>query len=196
MAIHPPESRLWWNEPIAKGELVWIAVAFVWGIIMFVMMIYWHLEGRQNLSPEVYRIDPQVFEERTSAFADKFKVRDEGKDNDIPVAKPPPGSDVYMLARLWQWWPILELERGQNYRLHLSSLDWQHGFSLQPNNINIQVHPGLEHIITITPTQTGEFSVVCNEFCGVGHHTMIGRIHVVEPGTAQAPASQSQEQGG
>jgi cytochrome c oxidase subunit 2 len=196
MAIHPPESRLWWNEPIAKGELVWIAVAFVWGIIMFVMMIYWHLEGRQNLSPEVYRIDPQVFEERTSAFADKFKVRDEGKDNDIPVAKPPPGSDVYMLARLWQWWPILELERGQNYRLHLSSLDWQHGFSLQPNNINIQVHPGLEHIITITPTQTGEFSVVCNEFCGVGHHTMIGRIHVVEPGTAPAPASQSQEQGG
>jgi cytochrome c oxidase subunit 2 len=47
-------------------------------------------------------------------------------------------------------------------------------------NVNIQVHPGLEHVVTITPTQSGEFSVVCNEFCGIGHHTMIGRIHVVD----------------
>lgn len=181
MAITPPEQRIWWNEPIAKGELVWIAVAFIWGIIMFFMMIYWHLEGQQNLSPEVYRIDPQVFEQRTTDFTEKFQVREEG-DTGFPVAKPPPGSDVYMLARLWEWWPVLELEKGQSYRLHLSSVDWQHGFSLQPNNINIQVHPGLEHIVTITPTEAGEYSVVCNEFCGVGHHTMIGRIHVVEPG--------------
>ena len=181
MAMHPPETRVWWNEPIAKGELAWIAIAFVWGIIMFVMMIYWHLEGKQNLSPEVYRIDPAVYEQRTTDFADKFKIGEEGNSG-IPVVKPTPGSDVYMLSRPWQWWPVLTLERGQSYRLHLSSLDWQHGFSLQPNNINIQVHPGLEHIITITPTQSGEFSVVCNEFCGAGHHTMVGRIHVTEPG--------------
>jgi cytochrome c oxidase subunit 2 len=181
MAIHPPQSRVWWNEPIAKGELVWIAIAFLWGIIMFFMMIYWHLEGRQNLSTEVYRIDPAVFEQRTNDFAEKFKSGEEGNSGFL-VAKPPPGSDVYMLSRLWQWWPVLSLERGQSYRLHLSSLDYQHGFSLQPNNINIQVHPGLEHVVTITPTQSGEFSVVCNEFCGVGHHTMVGRIRVTEPG--------------
>jgi cytochrome c oxidase subunit 2 len=75
---------------------------------------------------------------------------------------------------------VLELQKGQSYRLHLSSLDYQHGFSLQPTGINIQVHPGLEHVLTITPTQAGEFSVVCNEFCGLGHHTMVGRIHVVQ----------------
>ena len=50
---------------------------------------------------------------------------------------------------------MLELEKGQTYRLHLSSLDWQHGFSLQPTNINLQVHPGIEHVITLTPTETG-----------------------------------------
>jgi cytochrome c oxidase subunit 2 len=179
MAIHPPENRVWWNEPIARGELVWVAVAFVWGLIMFFMMIYWHLEGQQNLSPEVYRIDPAVFQTRTEEFAEKYKTGEEG-DSGIPVVKPPPG-DVYMLARLWQWWPVLELEKGQTYRLHLSALDWQHGFSLQPINMNVQVHPGLEHIMQITPTAAGEFSVVCNEFCGIGHHTMLGRIRVVEP---------------
>ena len=181
MGIHSPEQRIWWREPIAKGELVWITVAFLWGLFMFFMMIYWHLEGKQNLSPEVYRIDPAVFEQRTTDFVEQYTIREEG-DSGIPVAKAPPGSDIYMLARLWQFWPVLELEKGRTYRLHLSSVDWQHGFSLQPNNINIQIHPGLDHIVNITPTETGEFSVVCNEFCGVGHHTMIGRIHVVEPG--------------
>jgi cytochrome c oxidase subunit 2 len=77
---------------------------------------------------------------------------------------------------------VLELEKGRTYRLHLSSLDWQHGFSLQPVNMNIQVHPGIEHVLTITPTESGVFSVVCNEFCGAGHHQMTGRIRVVEPG--------------
>ena len=41
---------------------------------------------------------------------------------------------------------MLELEKDQTYRLHLSSLDWQHGFSLQPININLQVHPGYDMV--------------------------------------------------
>ena len=41
---------------------------------------------------------------------------------------------------LWRWHPILELEAGKSYRIHLMSMDWLHGFSLQPENINIQVH--------------------------------------------------------
>jgi len=177
MAISPPEQRIWWNQKVERGELVWIVIAFLWGLLMFFMMVYWHLYGKQNLSGEVYRIDPAVYEQRVEAFAEKYKI---GEEADMPVVKAPPGGDTYMLARLWQWWPILQLQKGQTYRLHLSSLDWQHGFSLQPVNINIQIHPGIEHIITLTPTEAGDFTVVCNEFCGIGHHTMVGRIHVVE----------------
>lgn len=184
MAIAPPEERIWWNEKIQRGELVWIAIAFLWGLVMFFMMIYWHIEGKQNLSNEAYRIDPGVFEQRTTDFAEKYKVREDGNTG-YPVVKPPAGGDVYMLARLWEWWPVLELEKGQTYRLHLSSLDWQHGFSLQPINFNLQVHPGIEHVVTMTPTETGTFGVVCNEFCGLGHHQMIGRVYVVEPGKAK-----------
>ncbi|KAB2942602.1 MAG: hypothetical protein K8F92_02885 [Hyphomicrobium sp.] len=183
MAIHPPEAKVWWKEHVALSELLWIWLAFLWGVIMFFMMVYWHLEGRQNISTEAYRIDPQVYEKRVDEFVKEFKVRDEG-DTGIPVVRPLPGNDAYMLARIWSWWPILELVKGQTYRLHLSSIDLQHGFSVQPVNINIQVHPGIEHVITLTPTEAGEFTVVCNEFCGLGHHTMVGRIYVVEPGQA------------
>jgi len=178
MAVQPVKG-LWWNEPLHRMEIIWISIAFVWGLVMFSAMIYWHIAGQQNLSNEAYRIDAQVFAAKAEAMAEQYKIGEEG-DTGVPVVHPPPGSDVYLIARLWEWWPVLEFERGQSYRLHLSSMDWQHGFSLQPTNINIQVHPDYETVLTITPDKAGEFFVVCNEFCGIGHHTMVGKIRVVE----------------
>jgi len=177
MAITPPEERIWWNEPIARTELIWIIVGFIWGLFMFFMMIYWHGAGEQNLSNEAYRITPEAFSTKTTEMVDKYKVREE---SNIPVVHPPPGSDVYLIGRLWQWWPILEFKKDQSYRLHISSLDWQHGFSLQPININLQIYPGYEMVVTVTPNKTGEYSIICNEYCGIGHHTMIGKIYVTE----------------
>ena len=110
-------------------------------------------------------------------MVDQYTVRKETA-RDMPVVHPPAGADVYLLARLWEWYQILELEQGKTYRLHLSSMDWQHGFSLQPENINVQVIPGYEMVIKITPNKSGEYTVVCNEYCGIGHHAMIGRIYV------------------
>lgn len=179
MGITPPAKRVWWNEPVEKSEVLWLFIALLWSLIMFFMMPYWHINGDQNLSNEAYKIRPEVFAERTEAMAAKYTVREEG-DTGVPVVHPPAGSDVYMLGRTWEWWPVLELEKGQTYRLHLSSVDWLHGFSLQPENINIQVHPGYDMVINVTPTSSGEFSVVCNEFCGIGHHNMVGKIHVVD----------------
>jgi len=179
MALTPPEKRLWWKEPLHRMEIVWIAIAFLWGLFMFFMMIYWHVVGDQNLSNEAYRVHKEEFVKRTEAMVEKYKVREVG-DTGVPVVKPPPGSEVYMLGRQFEWWPVLEFEKGKSYRLHLSSADVQHGFSLQPENINLQIHPGYEMVITIKPTRTGTFGVVCNEYCGLGHHQMTGRIIVVD----------------
>ncbi|MBN8956688.1 MAG: hypothetical protein J0H17_08915 [Rhizobiales bacterium] len=177
MAITSPERRVWWNEPVERVELIWAGVALLWGLFMFFFMIAWHFIGQQNLSNEAYRVVPDAYVQKVEDFAQKYQVRDEAG---TPVVKPPAGVDVYLLGRLWQWWPVLELEKGQSYRLHLSAADWQHGFSLQPININIQVHPGYEHVMTLTPTEVGEFGIICNEYCGIGHHTMTGKIIVVD----------------
>ena len=176
-AILPPQDRLWYKEPIHRVEIVWIAIALVWCLIMFFMMVGWHIWGNQNLSTETYRTTPEKFMVKAQAMTDKYTVRTETAEN-TPVVAPPPGSDIYMLARLWAFWPILELEKGKSYRLHLTAMDYNHGFSLQPANINIQMVPGYEHVVTVTPNQSGTYSVVCNEFCGINHHQMVGRIYV------------------
>jgi cytochrome c oxidase subunit II len=177
MAIHPPGEKLWWKHPIDRVELIWIAIAFVWGLVMFFMMIWWHATGAQNLSTESYRTTPNAYYAKVERSVAEWQVREL---NGVPVVKPPAGADVYLIGRMWLWYPVLELERGQSYRLHLSSLDLQHGFSLQPININVQVHPGYEHVLTVTPNRSGEYSIVCNEFCGLGHHSMLGKIFVVD----------------
>jgi cytochrome c oxidase subunit 2 len=59
-------------------------------------------------------------------------------------------------------------------------MDWMHGFSLQPANINIQVLPKYEHVLTLTPNKAGDYSLFCNEYCGIMHHTMITKIYVVD----------------
>ena len=175
----PPAQRIWWKVPVGRQEIVWIAIALTWCLIMFFMMPYWHVYGKQNLSTEAYKTTPAQFGAKVQAMIDAHTVRTETEQN-IPVVAPPAGSDIYMLGRLWQWWPILELEKDKTYRLHLSSMDWQHGFSLQPVNINMQIVPGYEMVLNITPDVAGEYGVVCNEYCGIGHHTMLGRIYVKE----------------
>lgn len=176
-AILPPAQRIWWKQPISGTEKIWILLAFLWAMVMFFMMVYWHINGRQNLSNEVYRTTPEAYAAKAEKFVAENTVRTETAQN-IPVVKAPENGDAYLVARLWSWYPILELEKGKTYNIHLSSLDWQHGFSLQPVNINIQVLPGYEHVVKMTPTKEGIYSIVCNEYCGIGHHTMLGRIYV------------------
>ena len=176
-AIQPPSQRLWWKQPIHSVELVWIVIAFIWCMVMFFMMPYWHVYGGQNLSPETYRVKPEMFSRATQEMVDTYTVRTE-TDAKIPVVHPPAGADVFLIARLWDWWPILELEKDKTYRLHLTAMDYQHGFSLQPENINVQVLPGYEHVITIKPNRAGTYAIVCNEFCGIGHHKMVSKLYV------------------
>jgi len=176
MAIVPIKGN-WWNAPVERTEALWIGIALVWAIIMFFMMPYWHMVGNQNLSTEAYKVTPDAYEAKVDAFVEKYQVREEG-DTGIPVVKPPAGGDVYLLARQFEWYPIVELEKGQNYRIHVSSMDVQHGLSIQPANINIQVHPYYEMIFNATPTDAGEYGIVCNEYCDIGHHTMLGKLYV------------------
>lgn len=167
-------ERIWW-KPFGRLEKTWLTVAFVWCVFLTLMMPLWYYMGKQNVPTETYRVTKEQFTAKLNAFVEAYQV---GEENGIPIVAPPPGSDVYLRASTWQWYPILQLEKGQTYRLHLSSMDLDHGFSLQPVNINLQVLPGYDYVATITPTTTGDFTVVCNEYCFVGHHTMVGKIIV------------------
>ncbi len=173
MSIHEPPKD-WFQWPTGH-EKIWLGMAVVWCLIMSVMMPLWHMQGKQNSTGEAYAVDSADFMERTQEFVDNNQV---DTLDGSPVVEPPPGGDAYLVARMYDWYPTLKLREGESYRLHISSTDIQHGFSLQPMNMNFQVIPGYDHVLTITPTRAGEYTIICNEFCGIGHHAMIGTILV------------------
>lgn len=170
----PP--RIWW-KPLEREERLWVGIALTWCLILFVMMIIWNAVADQNVPTETYRTTPEQFREVTDSFVEKYQV---GIENGIPIVRPPTGSNVFLAASTWRWSSILELKKGSTYRFYVSSLDFQHGFSLQPENLNFQVLPGYIYVITLTPDKAGEYQIVCNEYCGIGHNLMIGKIIVTE----------------
>ncbi len=173
--IESPKG-IWWT-PAHKAERLWVIIAFAWCMVLFAMMPFWHLKGGQNPSGIRAKVDPAAYTARVSEFIAAYQV---GEESGIPVVEPPPGSDVYLMGTMWQWRPVLRLQAGAEYTLHISSVDVNHGFSLFPLNINFQVVPGYDYGLRVTPTEAGDFRIICNEFCGIGHHLMVGRIYVVE----------------
>lgn len=171
-----PVPGVWWR-PAHKTEKLWVGIAFAWCMVLFAMMPLWHWKGGQNPSGIRRKVDPQAFYARTVAFATQYKI---GEDRGIPIVAPPPGSDVYLTALAFQWYPIIQLEKDKEYILHLSALDVNHGFSLYPLNVNFAVSPGYDYGLRVTPTASGDFRIICNEFCGIGHHLMVGRMIVVD----------------
>ena len=174
MSISAPQPG-WWNIPVHKEEKRWITIAFVWCIFITVAMPWWHVLGKQNTQKEYYTIEPGDFDVVVDRFIEKYKV---GEESGIPVVAPPPGSDIFLRGQQWSWDPILKLKKNETYRLHLSSSDVTHGFSLFPINMNFEVVPGWDSVLTITPTTSGTFNIICNEFCGIGHHAMLGKLYV------------------
>ena len=49
MAITPPSERIWWKEPVHKVEIIWVIVAFLWGVAMLFTMIWWNSFGQHNM---------------------------------------------------------------------------------------------------------------------------------------------------
>lgn len=174
MAISPPE-RIWW-KPLGRQERLWVAVSVVFMLILFVSILLWSSYGRQNNPREFYRVSPAQFRQATEAFTARYRVGTEGR---LPLVRPPEG-DIYLMGMQFLWTPALELQKGKTYRLHVSAADVNHGLSIQPLNMNFMAVPGYETVLTITPTTAGEFSVICNEYCGLGHHVMSGKIIVRE----------------
>ncbi|MBV6442505.1 MAG: hypothetical protein DYG98_16065 [Haliscomenobacteraceae bacterium CHB4] len=167
----------WYAKKVARDEKMWMLISFVLCLMLFVWMLLWHVYGEQNPSNVTYRTTPVEFSRLHEAYIKKNMI---GIDNGVPVVKPEPKSDVFFMGEMWRWSPALILQKGEWYNLHISSKDLMHGFSLQPVNMNFQVYPGYDYVLHFKPTEAGEYKVLCNEFCGIGHHTMIGKIVVIE----------------
>ena len=74
----------------------------------------------------------------------------------------------------------IHLPIDQPVKVLLRSTDVLHDFAVAQFRVKMDLVPGLVSYLWFTPTRVGEFEVLCEELCGVGHHTMRGMVVVDE----------------
>jgi len=63
-------------------------------------------------------------------------------------------------------------------KMLLRSKDVLHNFTVAQFRVKMDLVPGIVTYMWLTPTREGEFDVLCEELCGMAHHTMRGRVVV------------------
>ena len=64
----------------------------------------------------------------------------------------------------------------------LRSKDVLHDFAVAQFRVKMDLIPGMQTYLWLTPTKAGRFEVLCEELCGIAHHTMRGAVVVTEEG--------------
>jgi cytochrome c oxidase subunit II len=75
----------------------------------------------------------------------------------------------------------LRLPRGRDVVLELRAFDVLHSFWVPEFGQKQDAVPGELTKVTITPTKTGTFPVICTELCGLGHSLMRSQVVVMPP---------------
>ena len=102
---------------------------------------------------------------------------------------------VYIIGRQFVWIPSeIVLKDPRQVTFYVVSEDVIHGFQIAGTNVNFMVFPGYVAEFTWYPPSDmeGELLMVCNEYCGIGHQFMKGKV-VIER-SAQALAGDREDE--
>jgi cytochrome c oxidase subunit 2 len=87
--------------------------------------------------------------------------------------------EVVMVARAWSFTPNeVRVPAGSRVTFVATSTDVIHGLLVGGTRINVMLIPGQITRYSYTFDKPGEYLLMCHEYCGLGHHTMGGKVVV------------------
>lgn len=87
--------------------------------------------------------------------------------------------EAYYVARIFSFTPAsIEVPVGSRVTFYVTSADVEHGFSIPETGVNTMVTPGWVSQVAHTFNERGTYLLVCNEYCGGGHHLMAAKVVV------------------
>ncbi len=88
---------------------------------------------------------------------------------------------IEITAKKFQFTPSeITLKKGEPVILRLTSTDRVHGFMAKPLKIDTDIAAGKTTDVAVTPATAGDFTVICDHYCGTGHGNMKMKVSVVE----------------
>ncbi len=145
-------------------ERIWMALGVVLIVAFLGIMIVMNAAHAVQPPSHIETVDPKG-------------VWDDPRFADLGVTLTPEGATVELVAQMYAFLPAeLEVPVGKPVTFRMSSADVVHGFEIVGTNANATLIPGYITEFTVTFPRTGEYLIVCNEFCGIGHHGMFGKV--------------------
>ena len=97
---------------------------------------------------------------------------------------------VKLVAGRYGFYPReIELPAGRKIVFRMASMDVLHGAHIPMTNMSTMIVPGYVSELTTVFPKPGEYPMLCNEYCGLGHDHMWSKVTVVAPERWQAPTS-------
>lgn len=161
------------HKAILVYERAWIAFSVVMVLLFVVLIGYTLATHTAGAIPagKLERVDPT-------------KVRAEGPWADPAQAVVQTGPNqytVHVLAFAFGYQPNpIEVPKGAEIVFKVTSPDVIHGFHVEGTTINVEVLPGEVSTVRYTFKKAGEYRIICNQYCGLGHQNMFGTIVVKE----------------
>lgn len=87
--------------------------------------------------------------------------------------------EAYYVAQVFQFTPgTITVPAGSTITFYVTSPDVVHGFEIAQTDVNMMVVPGWVNTATHRFDKPGTYLLVCNEYCGIGHENMFGKVEV------------------
>lgn len=87
--------------------------------------------------------------------------------------------EIKLTARKYEFIPkLIRVKKGDHVKLIITALNADHGFKLEPFQVDQKLKKDEATTIEFTADQTGTFPFECSHFCGIGHHKMKGELIV------------------
>jgi cytochrome c oxidase subunit II len=88
---------------------------------------------------------------------------------------------IEITAKKFQFTPSeITLKRGEPVILRMTSTDRVHGFMSKPFKIDTDIPPDKTTDIAVTPATAGNFTIICDHYCGTGHSNMKMKVTVAQ----------------
>ena len=88
---------------------------------------------------------------------------------------------IEISAKKFEFTPSeITLKKGQPVILRVTSTDRVHGFMSKPLKFDTDIAVGKPTDVAVTPDAAGDFTVICDHYCGTGHGGMKMKVSVVE----------------
>jgi cytochrome c oxidase subunit 2 len=155
-------------------ERKWIWISLVLAVVMGGLLGIYAVASNLNPPSNVETID-----------SSRLHLTQEFAEDNLGVKNQPDGSlRVTLVAARYGFYPQhIEVPADTPVTFRLASADVLHGVHVPYTNMATMIVPGYVSEVHTSFPRPGEYSLFCNEYCGLGHDHMWSRLTVV-PKTA------------